>query len=103
MQEAFIEKVVEIDTCHLQEEPTNLMRKAVAQFAVDNEMPFYNIKQHVGWLRNMFVRNTTQGEWMVNLILGYEDKEKREALLNLLLQAVSTDHHFIVYHQYQAK
>lgn len=82
----FFEKVVEIDTCHLQEEPTNLMRKAVAQFAVDNEMPFYNIKQHVGWLRNMFVRNTTQGEWMVNLILGYEDKEKREALLNLLLQ-----------------
>jgi len=63
----FFEKVVEIDTCHLQEEPTNL-------------------KQHVGWLRNMFVRNTTQGEWMVNLILGYEDKEKREALLNLLLQ-----------------
>lgn len=82
----FFEKVVEIDTCHLQEEPTNLMRKAVAQFTVDNDMPFYNIKQHVGWLRNMFVRNTTQGEWMVNLILGYEDKEKREALLDLLLK-----------------
>jgi 23S rRNA (uracil1939-C5)-methyltransferase len=82
----FFEKVVAIDTCYLQEEPTNLMRKAVENFAIENEMPFYNIKQHEGWLRNMFVRNTTGGEWMVNLILGYEDKAKREALLNLLLK-----------------
>ena len=82
----FFEKVVEIDTCHLQVEPTNLMRKAVVNFAIENEMSFYNIKQHQGWLRNMFVRNTTNGQWMVNLILGYEDVEKREALLNLLLQ-----------------
>jgi 23S rRNA (uracil1939-C5)-methyltransferase len=83
----FFEKVVEIDTCYLQEEPTNLLRKAVVAFAIENQMPFYNIKQHQGWLRNMFIRNTTKGEWMVNLILGYEDKEKREALLNSLLAA----------------
>jgi len=82
----FFEKIVPIDTCYLQEEPTNLMRKAVVQFALDNKMPFYNIKQHQGWLRNMFVRNTTKGEWMINLILGYEDEAKRKALLDLLLK-----------------
>ena len=82
----FFEKIVPIDTCYLQEEPTNLMRKAVVQFALDNKMPFYNIKQHQGWLRNMFVRNTTKGEWMINLILGYEDEIKRKALLDLLLK-----------------
>ena len=82
----FFEKIVPIDTCYLQEEPTNFMRKAVVQFALDNKMPFYNIKQHQGWLRNMFVRNTTKGEWMINLILGYEDESKRKALLDLLLK-----------------
>ncbi|MFM7720589.1 MAG: 23S rRNA (uracil(1939)-C(5))-methyltransferase RlmD [Sediminibacterium sp.] len=82
----FFEKIVPIDFCYLQEEPTNLMRKAVVQFALDNKMPFYNIKQHQGWLRNMFVRNTTKGEWMINLILGYEDEVKRKALLDLLLK-----------------
>ena len=82
----FFEKIVPIDTCYLQEEPTNLMRKAVVQFALDNKMPFYNIKQHQGWLRNMFVRNSTKGEWMINLILGYEDEAKRKALLDLLLK-----------------
>jgi 23S rRNA (uracil1939-C5)-methyltransferase len=34
----------------------------------------------------MFVRNTTKGEWMINLILGYEDEAKRKALLDLLLK-----------------
>jgi len=82
----FFEKVVEIDTCYLQSEPTNKIRKTAVQFAFENEMPFYNIKQHQGWLRNMFVRNTTKGEWMVNLILGYDGGEKREALLNLFLK-----------------
>ena len=82
----FFEKVVEVDTCYLQAEPTNGIRKTTVQFAIDNDMPFYNIKQHQGWLRNMFIRNTTKGEWMVNLILGYDGAEKREALLNLLLK-----------------
>ena len=73
----------------MQEEPTNDLRKAVVDFAIANEMPFYNIKEHKGWVRNMFIRNTTKGEWMVNLILGYEDKEKREALFNILLERFS--------------
>lgn len=82
----FFDKVVEIDTCHLQEEPTNLIRKAVATFAIDHQLPFYNIKQHTGWLRNMFVRNTTTGELMINVILGYEDEPHRKKLLDQLLQ-----------------
>lgn len=82
----FFEKVVEVDTCYLQSEPTNEIRKTAVQFAIENEMPLYNIKQHQGWLRNMFIRNTTKGEWMVNIILGYDGGEKREALLNLMLK-----------------
>ncbi len=81
----FFEKVVEIDLCYLQSEPTNELRKTVVEFALTNEMPFYNIKLHTGWVRNMFIRNTTKGEWMVNLILGYEAEEKRIALFEILL------------------
>ena len=81
----FFDKVVEIDTCHLQEEPTNFIRKAVAQYAIDHQLPFYNIRLHEGWLRNMFVRNTTTGELMINLVLGYEDETHRKQLLDQLL------------------
>jgi 23S rRNA (uracil1939-C5)-methyltransferase len=83
----FFDKVVEIDSCHLQEEPTNLIRKAAVQFVKDRGLPFYDIRQHQGWLRNMFVRNSTIGELMVNVVLGYEDREQREALLEMLLQS----------------
>lgn len=82
----FFDKVVEIDTCHLQEEPTNQIRKAVAQFAMDNGLAFYNNRSHTGWLRNMFVRNTTTGELMINIVLGYEEENLRKQLLDQLLQ-----------------
>ncbi len=82
----FFDKVVEIDTCHLQEEPTNHIRKAAARFALDRQLSFYDIKQHQGWLRNMLVRNTTTGELMVNLVFGYEVADHRKALLDQLLE-----------------
>jgi 23S rRNA (uracil1939-C5)-methyltransferase len=83
----FFDKVVEIDTCHLQEEPTNFIRKAVAAYVLANELPFYNIKTHEGWIRNLLVRSSTTGELMVNMVIAYEDKEHRIALLDQLLKS----------------
>lgn len=81
----FFDKVVEIDTCHLQKEPTNHIRKAVAAYVLENKLPFYNIKTHQGWIRNLLIRNSTIGELMVNMVIAYEDKEHRVALLDQLL------------------
>lgn len=82
----FFDKVVEIDTCHLQEEPTNAIRKAIVAFAKQHHAPFYDIRQHHGWLRNIIIRIATTGELMVNLVLGYEQRSLREQLLDHLLQ-----------------
>lgn len=80
------DKVVEIDTCHLQEEPTNLMRKAIVTFAKENGYSFWDIKNHEGWLRNMMVRIATTGEIMVNIVLGFEDKKMQTNLFDYLLK-----------------
>lgn len=82
----FFDKVVEIDTCYLQEEPTNQIRKMVAGWALERKLPFYDTRKHQGWLRNMFVRNTTTGELMINIVFGYEDENNRKALLDLVLK-----------------
>ena len=82
----FFDKVVEIDTCYLQEEPTNFIRKAVAAYVLEHGLPFYNIKTHEGWIRNLLVRNSTTGELMVNMVIAYEDQVHRVALLDQLLQ-----------------
>lgn len=84
----FFDKVVEIDTCHLQPEPTNAIRKAITEFAREKGLSFYDFKEHRGFLRNVMVRITTTGQVMVNLVLGYEDAPVREELLNELLKKV---------------
>ncbi|TAG10839.1 MAG: 23S rRNA (uracil(1939)-C(5))-methyltransferase RlmD [Sphingobacteriia bacterium] len=82
----FFDKVVEIDTCHLQVEPTNGIRKAIAAYTVTYGLPFYDIKKHEGWIRNLLIRTSSIGELMVNMVIAYEDQAHRVALLDLLLQ-----------------
>jgi 23S rRNA (uracil1939-C5)-methyltransferase len=80
----FFDKVVEIETCHLQQEPTNGIRNAVANFAKQHNISFYDIRNHKGFLRNMMVRITTTGEVMVNLVVGEEDKEKIDKIVGFI-------------------
>jgi 23S rRNA (uracil1939-C5)-methyltransferase len=75
------DKIVDIDTCYLQAEPTNVIRKAIKEFARANRYTFYDIRNHYGFLRTMQVRLCTTGELMVNIVFGEDDKEKRELLL----------------------
>src|SRR5258708_711056 len=78
------DKLVDIKECHLQSEPTNAIRLWIKQFAVDNDFSFYDIKQHVGFMRNIQLRICSTGEVMVNIILGEDDETKRNLLLNEL-------------------
>lgn len=80
------DKIVEIDTCHLQQEPTNLIRKAIVTYALQNQLPFYDIKSHRGWLRNVVVRSATTGELMINIVLGYDDENQSKLFDQLLKQ-----------------
>ena len=80
------DKLVDIQKCYLQDEPTNAIRLAVKKFAKENSYTFYDIRNHVGFLRTMQVRLCTTGELMVNIVFGEENKSKREALLNHVMQ-----------------
>ncbi len=79
------DKLVDIDTCYLQAEPTNQLRKAIKAFAKENGYPFYDIRQHSGLLRTMQVRLCRTGELMVNIVFGHRDEERITALLDHVL------------------
>jgi 23S rRNA (uracil1939-C5)-methyltransferase len=81
------DKIVDIDTCFLQEEPTNQVRKSIKAFAIANGYSFYDIRNHRGLLRTMQVRICTTGEWMINIVFGERDEEKIEKLLDHVMQA----------------
>jgi 23S rRNA (uracil1939-C5)-methyltransferase len=80
------DKLVDIQTCYLQDEPTNAIRLAVKKFAKENNYTFYDIRNHVGFLRTMQVRLCTTGELMVNIVFGEENKSNTKALLEHILQ-----------------
>ena len=85
--QGIFDKVVDIRTCHLQAEPTNQLRLAVKEFGLKNNLSFYDIRNHVGFLRTMQVWICRTGEVMVNLVLGHEDEKNRIKLLDHILKS----------------
>lgn len=84
----WFDKVVEIEKCWLQAEPTNAIRNTIASFARQHGFTFYDYKTHIGFLRNTLVRICTTGEVMVNIVFGEDDAEKCNKLLKHLLETV---------------
>ena len=80
------DKVVDIQQCFLQAEPTNAIRLAVKEFAISNNWTFYDIRNHVGFLRTMQVRLCTTGELMVNIVVGENDEQKIKLLMEHIQQ-----------------
>jgi 23S rRNA (uracil1939-C5)-methyltransferase len=82
------DKIVDVTHCHLQPEPSNQIRETVREYALDNNLSFYDVRHHTGFLRNVQLRICTTGEVMVNVIVGENDKEKIEGLLQYLQQKI---------------
>jgi len=82
------DKVVEIERCWLQAEPTNAIRKSITDFARKNNYSFYDHKLHTGFLRTVLLRICETGEVMVNVVMAEDDEAKRSLLLENLLKEV---------------
>ncbi len=78
------DKVIDVKKCFLQEEPSNSIRLAIKEYALKNGLTFFDIRNHVGFLRTLIIRTTSTGEVMVIVAFYHEDEEKRVGLLNHL-------------------
>jgi 23S rRNA (uracil1939-C5)-methyltransferase len=76
------DKILDLEHCYLQSDPSNAIRLAVKQIAKENDLSFYNVREEEGLLRNLIIRTSTTGDLMVIVVFFYDDKEKREVLLN---------------------
>ena len=64
------DKVLNIEHCALQSSLSDSIRLAARDYAVAHHLPFYDIRNHTGCLRNLIVRNTADGQWMVVLVIA---------------------------------
>jgi 23S rRNA (uracil1939-C5)-methyltransferase len=80
------DKVLDIQTCYLQPEPSNEIRNFVKSFACEQNLPFFNLLNHEGFLRNVILRNNLAGEFMAVFSFFSEETDKIDLLLNAVLQ-----------------
>jgi 23S rRNA (uracil1939-C5)-methyltransferase len=78
------DKILDIENCHLQEEPSNAIRNFIKNYGIKNQLQFFNPKEQSGFLRTIMIRISSLGEIMVVIQFFKEEKENREALLNAI-------------------
>ncbi len=81
------DKVVDLEECHLQPEPSNAIRQAVREYSRSAELSFYNLRSGGGLLRNLIIRNTLSGEVMLIVVFFEDDEDARKGLLDHLRSA----------------
>jgi 23S rRNA (uracil1939-C5)-methyltransferase len=74
------DKILDIHRCHLMDELQNEIRNTVKEIAKRDGLAFYDIREKTGFMRNVIIRNTSTGEWMVIMVFNNEEKEVREKL-----------------------
>ncbi|TSA26105.1 MAG: 23S rRNA (uracil(1939)-C(5))-methyltransferase RlmD [Bacteroidetes bacterium] len=78
------DKVLDIHTCHLQQEPSNSIRLAIKEYAREKGFTFYDMRNWTGFLRNVIIRTSSTGEVMVIVVVREEIQEEVHALLDHL-------------------
>ncbi len=80
------DKILDINKCHLQEDPSNEIRNSIKEFSIKNDIEFFNPREQDGLLRTMMLRIVSTGEIMLVIQFYKEHQEKRELLLNYIAE-----------------
>ena len=78
------DRVLDIRECHLQPDPSNAIRDAVRRYAHKKSLSFFNIRQQSGFLRNLIIRNTSDGKMMVIVVFFLDEPERIKGLLDFI-------------------
>ena len=80
------DKILDIEKCHLQEDPSNAIRNEIRAFANEHNLAFFNPREHSGLLRTLMIRTASTGEIMVLIQYFEDDKANRELVLDHLYE-----------------
>ncbi|KOP36616.1 23S rRNA (uracil(1939)-C(5))-methyltransferase RlmD [Flavobacterium sp. WLB] len=80
------DKILDIEKCHLQEDPSNAIRNEIRAFANEHNLAFFNPREHSGLLRTLMIRTASTGEIMVLIQFFEDDKANRELVLDHLYE-----------------
>lgn len=59
------DKILPIEKCWLMDDLHNQIRNKILEYAKSNNLSFFDLRQQTGLLRDVIIRNSASGEWMV--------------------------------------
>lgn len=80
------DKVLHIDQCFLQAPIGDEIRNFIYQFAIDNDLSFYDIRNNKGLLRTLMIRLSSTGQIMVCIQFGEDDPEKIRLVMDSIAE-----------------
>ena len=83
------DKIYPIEKCWLMDDLHNKIRNAIRDYALQTGMTFYDIRAQHGLLRDIMIRNSHSGEWMV-LVQFHYDEDGDEARARGLMEHLAT-------------
>lgn len=86
------DKILDIEECHLQSDPSNEMRNALRHFALEHAYTFYDLKNHTGELRNLIIRTSSTHEVMVALVFAHVSEDRITLIMDFLKNRFSNIH-----------
>lgn len=81
---SLFDRVVDVERCYLQADPSNDIRLFVRKFTMDHKLSYYSVRQHEGLMRNLVIRCNSKGEFLVILVINEENRSIRNELVPAL-------------------
>ncbi len=78
------DKIYPIETCHLMEPLQNDIRNAIRDYALDHNLTFYDLRNQHGLLRDMVLRNSNTGEWMLIMQFRFDEEGDEQKAMDLM-------------------
>lgn len=80
------DKVLDINSCHLQDHLGDRLRLFIKQFGMEHDYAFYDLRGQTGLLRTLMIRISSTGEVMAVMVFGEDDRERINTLLNAVAE-----------------
>lgn len=84
------DKILPIEKCCLMDDLHNQIRNEVRDYAIQHHMSFFDLRQQVGLLRDVIIRNSNTGEWLVIFQFHYDETGGEQEAKGLMQHIADT-------------
>lgn len=78
------DKIYPIEKCWLMDDLCNQIRNEIRDYALNNGISFFDVREQTGLLRDIMIRNSSTGEWMVLVQFKFQEQGDEQRAHDLL-------------------